>query len=166
MLRKFALLFLIAMGSSAYGQSSEQPIIVHNEGKIKDHELTVNCISGCAPSLTWHLLTKSRGGTISLIKNLTEHECQFARARVLGLPATDEEEEKAKRRREIEFPKCVELYQSESGSTPRNSKIWEEWKRANPAAKGCTGPEGTTTIWSSTTHVVNDGDIETAECFK
>jgi hypothetical protein len=43
------------------------------------------------PSPTWHLFTKSRGGTVSLIKNLTEHECQFVRARALGLPATDAE---------------------------------------------------------------------------
>ena len=160
MVRKFALLFLIA--TPAFGQDCDG---IYRDPNWLPLHMSNDYLQVVTPD-HWHLLTKSHVGTISLIKNLTEHECQFARARVLGLPATDEEEEKAKRRREIEFPKCVELYQSESGSTPRNSKIWEEWKRANPAAKGCTGPEGTTTIWSSTTHVVNDGDIETAECFK
>jgi hypothetical protein len=28
---------------------------------------------------TWHLLTQSYGGTVSLIKDLTKHECEFAR---------------------------------------------------------------------------------------
>jgi hypothetical protein len=146
MLRKFALLFLaMTMPAVAFDINRQ------------------NCEP---PPPSWHLLTKSYGGTISLLKNLTKDECEFARARAFGLPATEEEKKEAKRRTEIEFPKCVVLYQSESGSSPRNIKIWEEWKRANPEAKGCTGPGGTATIWNSTTHMVNDGDIETAECFE
>jgi len=41
---------------------------------------------------TWHLLTQSYGGTVSLIRDLTKHECEYARARALGLPATPEEQ--------------------------------------------------------------------------
>jgi hypothetical protein len=43
------------------------------------------------PADHWHLLTRSFGGTVSLIKNLTKEECEFARNRSLRLPATEEE---------------------------------------------------------------------------
>ena len=33
---------------------------------------------------SWHLLTQSEGGTVSLLKDLTKHECEFARDRVLN----------------------------------------------------------------------------------
>jgi hypothetical protein len=36
------------------------------------------------PLRTWHLLTQSYGGTVSLLKDLDQHECEFARGRALG----------------------------------------------------------------------------------
>jgi len=43
-------------------------------------------------STNWHLMTKSYGGTISLIKPpLTKKECEFMMHRARGEPATDEE---------------------------------------------------------------------------
>jgi hypothetical protein len=48
--------------------------------------------SGMVGDTSWHLLTQSRGGTVSLIKDLTKEACEFSRKRVLGLPATPQEE--------------------------------------------------------------------------
>lgn len=47
-----------------------------------------------SPSLedrSWHLLTQSRGGAVSLLRDLTLHECAHTRARLLGFPETKEE---------------------------------------------------------------------------
>lgn len=43
------------------------------------------------PDFGWALLTHTEGGSISITRGLTEYECEFARNRALGLPATDEE---------------------------------------------------------------------------
>lgn len=41
---------------------------------------------------SWHLLQKQGDGLIrSVIHDMTKHECVFARARIMGLPATDAE---------------------------------------------------------------------------
>lgn len=48
----------------------------------------------------WHLLTISYGGTVSLVKDITKHECEFAMHRVKGEPATEEEVAAAQKRRE------------------------------------------------------------------
>lgn len=45
------------------------------------------------PLDTWHLLTVARGGTVSLIKNLSKEACEFAMNRALGRPATPEEKD-------------------------------------------------------------------------
>lgn len=53
--------------------------------------LTVATAQEAAPDTSWHLLTKTEGGTVSLLKGLSKHECEFVRARMLGQAATDEE---------------------------------------------------------------------------
>jgi hypothetical protein len=103
MSRKFILLLLIA--TPAFGQDSD--FLKFSGTTATFHGVTVTCakpadnlgnhmVFSPPPQPTWHLLTKSHVGTISLLKNLTEHECQFARARALGLPATPEEIEARK----------------------------------------------------------------------
>lgn len=77
----------------------------------------------------WHLLTKSHSGTVSLIKEMTQRECEFSRARVLGQQATDEERE-AQKAREAFIAKHKDLG------------------------------------WLSSSYMVTDSQIETAECFK
>ncbi|KKL95401.1 hypothetical protein LCGC14_1854960 [marine sediment metagenome] len=44
----------------------------------------------------WVLFTQTEGGNISMTRGLTEYECEFARNRALGLPATDEERQNFK----------------------------------------------------------------------
>src|ERR1039458_8712492 len=78
-----------------------------------DHDCTIPCPTiGCAISIpapgtltlpynpsqtpssevrSWHLLTQTYGGTVSLLKDLTQHECEFAMHRAKGEPATEEE---------------------------------------------------------------------------
>lgn len=50
-----------------------------------------------APSAdhSWHLLTITEGGTVTLLKDLTRKEAEFARARALGTNATVEECDRA-----------------------------------------------------------------------
>jgi hypothetical protein len=40
---------------------------------------------------SWHLLQKQYNGLVSVQRGLTKHECEFAAARAMGEPATDEE---------------------------------------------------------------------------
>lgn len=97
---------------------------------------------------TWHLLTQTYGGTVSLLKNLTKHECEFAMHRVLGEPATDEQIAKANKAAE----------QSDAA-----------WKTEHPQ---CFLPNvtfadcwpGTPSSMSITT--VTAGTIRSAECFE
>ena len=139
MLRKFALLFLIA--TPALGQDSDgiyrdpnwlplEHVPYTNAAKATVPKDCDGCLDVVTPD-HWHLLTKSRGGTISLLKNLTQHECQFARARALKQPATPEE---------IEARKADD----------------EKWFKDNPGA----------TVRPGGVYTVSDGDIETAECFE
>jgi len=73
-----------------YGAGCVNCAAIHQEGRC------INC--SVVPPDHWHLLTKSQGGTVSLIKNLTEHECQFARAKVLGLAERE--------KRQKDFDEC------------------------------------------------------------
>jgi hypothetical protein len=94
MVRKFALLFLIA--TPAFGQDCDG---IYRDPNWLPLHMSNDYLQVVTPD-HWHLLTKSHVGTISLLKNLTEHECQFARARVLGLPATKDEIAAAKKKDE------------------------------------------------------------------
>ena len=86
---------------------------------------------------SWHLLTQTYGGTVTLLKDLTKHECEFVRARALGLPATPEEEE-AKRNAALKAE-------------------WEERKAKHPL--GLLGAP-------SSGHLITNNDIKSAECFQ
>lgn len=44
----------------------------------------------------WALLIQTEGGSISITRNLTKYECEFALNRALGFPATDEERQARK----------------------------------------------------------------------
>jgi len=107
---------------------------------------------------TWHLLTQSEGGTVSLVKGLTKHECEFARARTLGLPATPAEEEAA-------YPICPPL------NTVDSEIVWATWHRVHPAARGCNTADGNRTMsWTwglePSFGYSNPGNIKSAECFQ
>ena len=91
----------------------------------------------------WHLLTVTHGGTFSLLKDLTKRECDFIRARALGLPATEEEQKaEDERRREIaEYrKKCLDDLSSGKGR--------------------CL------IVGDSTGYVITSDRIKSAECFQ
>jgi hypothetical protein len=106
---------------------------------------------------SWHLLTQTYGGNISLLHKLTKNECEFSRARAKGLPATEEEKLNAfiqelnnqieREKYKIEHPNC---YNNESNPDYSTTAIKE----------GClfTG-SGIATFYS-------EGDIKSAECFQ
>jgi len=116
------------------------------------HSASIAClafaafIAFCTPAITgegqersWHLLTQSEGGTVSLIKDLSQHECEFARARALHQPAT-EDEKQAKREA-------------------------DERQHEAAVATGRDPSQGYVTYVTSPSHV-SPGDIRTAECFQ
>ena len=51
----------------------------------------IKCPKSDEAEHTWHLMTVTYGGTISLVSHLTHHEAEFMRNRLLGLPATSAE---------------------------------------------------------------------------
>lgn len=111
-----------------------------------------------ADQANWHIMTMSHGGTVSLVKNLTKHECEFMRARSLGLPATEEEERAEKERSRI-------LYEAPCPPDHALLETWREWQMNHPAAQGCRLESGGSFGWGGGTPI-NNGDIKTAECFK
>jgi hypothetical protein len=106
---------------------------------------------------SWHLLTQSRGGTVSLLRDLTKNECDYARARMLGLPATEAEQEAENRRDE-------KLYGAECPPDNATKAQWKDWQGAHPLAQGCRTDHGGMSWGGWTT--VGDRDISSAECFQ
>ena len=49
--------------------------------------LLIGAAQAKAEEASWHLLTKSRGGAVSLLKGLTEYECEKARNRLFPVVA-------------------------------------------------------------------------------
>jgi hypothetical protein len=113
---------------------------------------------------SWHLLVRTEGGTISLLKNLTRHECEFSRDRALGNPATDEE--KAAYKAEVD----------------RVQNAWGKWMQdhgcdpsrgyGGTSAESYKMKDGTCMRGSEFAYpgegmfTVTPGDIKSAECFQ
>lgn len=94
----------------------------------------------------WHLLTVSYGGAVRLLKGLTKQECEYSRARALGLPATSDEE-KAKEDKERTAYERRKALMSKCPAVPPN-----EWPTCLPSLE--------------IGHAPDPGDIKTAECFQ
>lgn len=62
-----------------------------NTGTIKE----TPCGASSPEDRSWHLMSVTYGGTVTLLKGLTHHEAEFMRDRLLGLPATAKEKAKA-----------------------------------------------------------------------
>ena len=105
-------------------------------------------------SKTWHLLTKSHGGTVSLLSKLTKEECEYSKNRLLGLPAT-EEERKAK---------VEELNRRFPSPCPKKDDDWKKWHKEHPDAIGCASKDGSYT--AGAVHITSNSDIDLAECFQ
>lgn len=92
----------------------------------------------------WHFLSQAKGGTISLIKGLTQHECEFIKHRALNEPATPEEQAAQDR-----------LF---ADRTKRMADCLEHFPKDNIIPMACAD------IGSN--NVVINGNIRTAECFQ
>ncbi len=107
---------------------------------------------------TWHLLTISEGGTVSLLKDLTKHQCEFSRARALGLPATDEEKAAEKKRREA-------LSLAAKNACEGAKKVGWDVKMVGGLQVTCQNGEVNSYLTGGTT-VISSGHIRSAECFE
>ena len=113
-----------------------------------------------SPDRSWHLLTKSRVGTVSLIKDLTKEECEFSRKRMLGLPATDEEMKEER-----------DLYKSMDDARAKECAIHKNDTVVSPDHFGfVTCKDGKPNTWSTFSYRFSSsddgGDIVSAECFQ
>lgn len=117
-----------------------------------------------AQDATWHLLTQTQGGTISLLHGLDKKTCEFAKNRALGLPATPEEIAAAAEQGRITSERNSAICPPD-GTTRAG---WEDWYDKHPLAGGCTNADGRgMSSWSaSSLHMILPGDIKSAECFQ
>jgi hypothetical protein len=121
--------------------------------------------TGVATDRSWHLLAQSNTGEVSLIRNLTRRECEYARNRVLGQPATPEEraevERSRKEEREANGAACPPgIY---SGDGPSKDE-WAAWHKKHRGATGCNFDGGGGMGWGVT--VKPNRPIRSAECFQ
>jgi|SRR6202035_873404 len=103
-----------------------------------------------ADDASWHFLSQTYGGTISLIKNLTKTECDFLYDRAMHLPATDDERDAAKR------------------LDKERQEAREKFDKEHPG-KGDIGDllgAITRNIEQTQSYMITSGDIKTAECFR
>lgn len=134
------LLFLLAIGS-AHAETSAEP--------IQDR--------------SWHLLQKQYDGLIRSVEHgLTKHECEFAAARAMGRPATDEEKATVQRANDI----------AESD--------WRKWADGHHCTHGYGATSGLSSVandgrcyrgeefnsFGSGMKSINMTDIGSAECFQ
>jgi hypothetical protein len=100
----------------------------------------------------WHLLTQSRGGTVSLIKDLTKEACEYSRKRVLGLPATPQEEADQ-----------IARYKARRDEADRLCRIHsDDYTVFQCTPDGHAISSGAVSSWGMT----SAGDIKSAECFQ
>jgi len=102
MLKLIIAAAILAMASPAWADDGGVPPLMCGEKPCLIECGDAHCWrSGGIPTespqvdRSWHLLTQSEGGTVSLLKDLTKHECEFAMHRAKGEPATDQEVQKA-----------------------------------------------------------------------
>jgi hypothetical protein len=102
---------------------------------------------------SWHLLTQTYGGTVSLLKDLTQHECEFAMHRAKGEPATGEERA------------------AEAARIKHIQDDYADWKHRCKTGQfsiefgDCEG-NGGGFYSSNEMHTIGPGDIKSAECFQ
>lgn len=69
---------------------------------MKTLTLCLLLLSSPAHADSWMLLRQTHGGDLKFDRNLSQEECEVARDRLLGLPATQEEKQTAKEKQEKE----------------------------------------------------------------
>ena len=107
---------------------------------------------------TYHLLTISYGGTVSLIKDLTKEECEFAMNRALGRPATDAERAEQTARDKALAERVAKLCAKPNDET----FIYSDGISASCKKDGTVGGYS----YKGNSRSIGDGDIKSAECFE
>lgn len=110
--------------------------------------------TGAEPQSNWHFLSQTYGGTISLLKNLTKEQCDFAYNRAKGYPATADEREARKRIEEKQRAESERFYVEH----PECKNVTLTY----PVPSGCWS---ISTAYSSA-YAAGSGDIKYAECFQ
>jgi len=115
---------------------------------------------------SWHLLQKQYDGLIRSVQHgLTQHECEFARARVMGEPATDEEKATAKRIADERAARHQADEEKWLAEHPWCTGGNEDWRKDAP--KECrAGLFGSVIFDSGSGRSINMTDIASAECFQ
>lgn len=146
-----------------------KPGLLHYQKRLKMRHLTLSplvllLLAGPANAQTtddrsWHMMQKRYDGSVvaeGLTTTMTKHECEFARARILGLPATDEEKKAETARKEAAQKDRDEFRKSHlecNTDPPPTNKV------------ACWGfMLGTPNGSSTTMHMMNE--IASAECFQ
>jgi len=115
-----------------------------------------------AEDRSWHLLTITEGGTVTLLRDLTKHECEFAMHRAMGQPATDEEIAAAARDAKLRSEQYEAADKACQGKP--DGFLYPESVGGSPICWG-----GKASGWMSTMaggHMISPGDIRSAECFQ
>lgn len=109
------------------------------------------------PLRSWHLLqTQADGGIAAILHGLTKDECEFAKNRIEGQPATPSEMEAQKAQIKIEMETIC----------PENTKeAWAKWQDGHLGATGCQQPNGGAVVWGGG-RSYSPHDVITAECFQ
>lgn len=106
----------------------------------------------------WHLLSQSRSGTVSIQHGLSESACQFARNRLLGRPATDEEKAVEQKRYDARRDRAAKYCAS---GRKEKSLFADE--------NATCGPNGEVQSYGGNAggmRFTSPGDIISAECFQ
>lgn len=88
MLVAMVMMMLLAIQSAHADEESCKAARAYIPHKIGQVCLINGELQSCDGDRSWHLLTITNGGTVTLLAHLTYHEAEFARARELGEPAT------------------------------------------------------------------------------
>lgn len=127
---------------------------------------------------SWHLMSVTYGGTVTLLKGLTHHEAEFMYDRLMGLPAT--EAEKAKAAKDAAASDAQMKAAVDACNFCSKSRQWQIFKRANDVndetdwdcydvygtSKHEVGLGGGGIGISSSSPVDRSGDIKSAEIFQ
>jgi len=111
---------------------------------------------------SWHLMQKRMDGSVvveGLSATMTKHECEFARARAMGLPATVEEERAQRTANE-------ELYFQKCPPNGASNEDWKKWQEQHPFAQGCANADGNGGASWGGGRIYSPTDIFSAECFQ
>jgi hypothetical protein len=116
---------------------------------------------------SWHLLQRQVDGLIrSVTHGLTKHECEFAAARAMGEPATDEEKAAAKKASDERVAREKAEEDRWNADHPGCNRYYPSKDDPKGKCDGLSYPSLFTGggMWSST--VTMPTNISSAECFQ